>query len=198
MLNELTPVRFIALTLTEGWTKPSAGTEWKSIKSLCYKIYQPCQLDFKAVQSSKRELYIKQLPKHFTLAVWDQPKPWGSHWGNQAATRGWWFLLAKLTLHLSMLRKSHHMHIWFLLPCYLACFGWVDTATLDFGQGFTLKEVWEEPEGKGVSAAWSGAWDHVKELDEDSVGSCPLQQERRNHRKEVFWKKYLTAIWAES
>lgn len=96
-----------------------------------------------------------------------------------------------------MLRKPHLMEHLILLPCYLACFGWVHTATPNFRLGFTLRKVWEEPEGKGVSAAWNGAWDHVKELDGDSVGSCPLQQERRNHRKEVFWKKisYCNLGW---
>lgn len=71
------------------------------------------------------------------------------------------------------------------------CGNWAVTqdniATRAFSQGFTLKKVWKISKGKGISA-WDGAQDHVKNMDGDSVGSCPLEQDRRYHRKEV-WKK---------
>lgn len=62
------------------------------------------------------------------------------------------------------------------------------TATQAFSQGFTLKKVWKISKRRGISAAWDGAQAHVKNTDGDSVGSCPLEQDRRYHRKEV-WKK---------
>lgn len=74
------------------------------------------------------------------------------------------------------------------------CGNWAVTqdniATRAFSQGFTLKKVWKISKGKGISA-WDGAQDHVKNADGDSVGSCPLEQDRRYHRKEVWKKKIL-------
>lgn len=65
------------------------------------------------------------------------------------------------------------------------------TATQAFSQGFTLKKVWKISKRRGISAAWDGAQAHVKNMDGDSVGSCPLEQDRRYHRKEVWKKKIL-------
>lgn len=100
------------------------------LKSLCYKIHQACQFNFKAVQNSKRELYIRTISKTHHIGCLRPTTLWGSHCGNWAATQGSWLLPdrprenTKLNPNLSMLTKSHHMACFIStaqLPCLL-CF----------------------------------------------------------------------------
>lgn len=137
---------------------------------------------------------FKQFPKHVILATYDQaPRETGTVQTEQRHRAGGSCQRRhKKTQNLALTQEKNIVrHILLLAPSYLACFGLVDTATPAFGQGFPLKQLWEITKGKGISAAWSGAWDHVKNLDGDSARSCPLEQERRNRGKEVSEKVLL-------
>lgn len=85
--------------------------------------------------------------------------------------------------------RNPHLLAHFISPSLPPCLLWLSGhSNPEFQAGIRSKKVWEEPEGKGVSAAWNGAWDHVKELDGDWVGSCPLQQEEESQEGSLLKK----------